>query len=230
LLDKAIAAGERMALDGRLTRWRRARSELSGVGPESSAAHGAAPAAVRTAAVADAVCARNADVWELTANGERARVPHTVGMAYLATLLASPGTDVAAGVLAGVDVVSAKQDVFDEQTRRALRRRVGELEDAIDVASLREDTERVVALQRELDDLLAHARDAAGMSGRSRHFDDAAERARTSVQKAIRRAIARIANDAPSLGDALRASVRTGYQCCYEPVGDAPRHWTVRGS
>ena len=52
-------------------------------------------------------------------------------------------------------------------------------------------------LQNELDELLAHLRAAVGLGGRSRRFDDATERARTSVQKAIRRAIGAIGRDCP---------------------------------
>jgi hypothetical protein len=179
---------------------------------------------------AGASCTRTGDAWEVVAGDERARVPHTVGMAYLATLLASPGVEIAAGTLAGVDVVSPKQDVFDDQTRRALRRRIDELETALDDAAMRGDDAGASALQRDLDAVLDHAREAFGLAGRSRHFDDSAERARTSVQKAIRRAIGRIAGDAPGLAASLRACVRTGYQCSYEPAGDAPRRWVVRSS
>jgi hypothetical protein len=64
--------------------------------------------------------------------------------------------------------------------------------------------------------------------GRSRRFDDTSERARTSVQKAIRRAITAIGRNCPQLGALLAESVKTGYTCRYEPVPDAPARWDVR--
>jgi hypothetical protein len=48
------------------------------------------------------------------------------------------------------------------------------------------------------------------------------------VQKAIRRAIARIEESAPGVGAALAAAVRTGTVCRYEPGAGAPERWVVR--
>lgn len=86
----------------------------------------------------------------------------------------------------------------------------------------------MTTLQEELDEIVLHTRTATGRAGRSRRFDDPAERARTSVQKAIRRAIDQIDGQAPRLAVALRSSVVTGYRCCYEPRAGAPTHWDVQ--
>jgi tetratricopeptide (TPR) repeat protein len=210
LLDKAIDAAERMNLDGRLGRWEQLREQ-----------------AATTTEPITATCRRDGDTWELAAGDERARVIHSVGMTYLARLLEAPETDILAGQLAGIDIVSTKQDVLDETALRALRQRVSELEDELDAATLRGDDDKIAHAQAELDAVIEHARASAGLGNRSRQFDDATERARTSVQKAIRRAIANIERDAPELATALRESVRTGYQCRYEPTHAAPRRWVV---
>ncbi|HEY7483289.1 MAG TPA: hypothetical protein VH912_02400 [Streptosporangiaceae bacterium] len=55
------------------------------------------------------------------------------------------------------------------------------------------------------------------MGGRPRQFADSAERARTSVGKAIKRAVRRITDADPVIGKELSATVQTGRRCCYRP-------------
>ena len=63
---------------------------------------------------------------------------------------------------------------------------------------------------------------ALGLGGRSRSFADVAERARTSVRKAIKRAIDDIATASPAIGEHLARSVSTGSVCCYRSPANAP--------
>jgi tetratricopeptide (TPR) repeat protein len=211
VLARAIEAAERMRLHGRLPGWLRLRDSLENarLSPEAS-------------------CVRHGEEWELVANGERALVTHTVGMDYLATLLAAPGAEISAGQLAGAELSSPAQDVLDAPAIRSLSRRMSQLEDEIDRATLRGQGDRAEQLQRELDEIVGHARVVSRPGERSRRFDDAAERARTSVQKAIRRAISNVARSAPHLGAELLASVHTGHRCAYEPTRGAPEAWIVR--
>ena len=69
----------------------------------------------------------------------------------------------------------------------------------------------------ERDWLVAQLASAAGLGGRVRSFPDQGERARVAVGKAIRRALARIAEADPALGDHLRQTVHTGVRCSYWP-------------
>jgi tetratricopeptide (TPR) repeat protein len=211
LLVHAITEGERAGLETRVRRWAHQRERAAGP---------AEPVVAR--------CERDALRWELTTDCERATVRHTVGMEYLATLLATPRTEVPAGSLAGVHITAGAQEVYDSAALADLRRRMTQLEDDLDRATVAGRADEVRTLQRELDDIVAVARAATGKGGRSRLFDDATERARTSVQKAIRRAIANVGRDAPKLATALEASVHTGYWCRYEPRAGAPERWVVR--
>ncbi|HVX19700.1 MAG TPA: AAA family ATPase [Acidimicrobiales bacterium] len=213
LLGAAIAAGRAMGLHARVEEWELRRAEL--------------PA---TEEGDRGWWLRRADGWEVVGCGERAQIRHSVGMQHLAALLASPCVEVTAGSLAGVELVQARQPLVDASTIEALRRRVGDLERAIDDAVLDRREEDRAELQRELEEVLDHARSVARPGGGSRVFDDPAERARTAVQKAIRRAVRSVGAQAPQLGSALEASVRTGHRCCYVPVGDAPVTWTVQTS
>jgi hypothetical protein len=58
---------------------------------------------------------------------------------------------------------------------------------------------------------------ATGLGGRPRTFSGGEERVRTAVGKAIRRATERIAIADPVIGEELRATVRTGVRCSYNP-------------
>src|SRR5262249_42265920 len=91
---------------------------------------------------------------------------------------------------------------------------LAELGDARDGA----DIGRAERLQLELDALMEELERTTGLGGRARAFAGPAERARTAVRKAIKRALDEIeAADAAS-GAGLRAGTRTGHTCCYEPV------------
>jgi hypothetical protein len=158
---------------------------------------------------------------------ERAIVPHSVGMGYLATLLARPRDDVRAALLAGAVEEQGHQPVLDASAREAYRRQVVELRRDIDQADDNGDIERAARLRAELDALVEELTRLVRPGGRSRAFTDADERARTSVQKALRRAIEAIRGGAPRLADGLTRSVRTGTVCRFEPV-DLPEQWLVR--
>ena len=61
--------------------------------------------------------------------------------------------------------------------------------------------------------------------GEERKLVDSAEKARTSVKKAIERACVRIEKEIPELGKFLRLSIRTGIACQYIPPPDNPPDW-----
>ena len=212
LVAAAVDAAQRMDLDGRLRRWKQVRESIEMAEPPARRAR----------------CVRRNGEWVVESDDERALVPDSVGMGYLTTLLAAPRVEIAAGELAGIDLVARPQAVLDPEAVRSLRQRVRDLERQVDEATLAGHHEEAAARQEEIDEIVRHAGAAMGASGRARRFNDAAERARTAVQKAIRRAIGSIDRDAPRLGEALRASVRTGHRCCYEPAAGAPEAWDVQ--
>jgi hypothetical protein len=92
---------------------------------------------------------------------------------------------------------------------------------------LRSDVGQLDALHAERDALVGELAAAAGLGGRSRVTGSSHERARVSATKAITAAIDRIATvDAP-LGRHLRATIRTGLQCSYQPDPDDKRDWIL---
>src|SRR5262249_52930855 len=103
----------------------------------------------------------------------------------------------------------------DEQAKTTYQRRLVELESELDDAQAGNDTGRAERLRSEIDSLVTELNAALGLKGRGRRAADAAERARTSVAKALRRTLARIDASHPSLGRHLTATVRTGMLCIY---------------
>jgi hypothetical protein len=165
-------------------------------------------------------CVRERQHWRVGWDGRCVLVDNSVGMLHLAVLLANAGTEIPAVELAmGVNGLAraagarvASQEVLDQEAIRRYRNRVAELRREIDSTA---DPRRAAAAERESEALLAELAGSVGIGGRSRRFVDNAERARVSVGKAIRRAIARVEEADPQLGRHLRETVHTGRLCSY---------------
>jgi tetratricopeptide (TPR) repeat protein len=210
----AVALAGRCGLEARARHW-------------SDGAPAPRPAPAQAAPRLGGRLSRRADMWDLATDLVRITVPHSVGMSYLARLLAHPGVDVSAERIAGREEGAGPQPVLDRTAATAYRRRIGELRADIDAADDAADLERVTRLRLELDSVLGELRRQVRPDGRSREFAGQAELARTAVQKALRRALLRIEADAPDLADALRRSIRTGTVCRYDPVDGVPARWDV---
>ncbi len=167
--------------------------------------------------------------WELCCGADRVLLPDGVGIRYLARLVAAPGRNVGADELAGTGADALRQEVLDAAARRDYRRRVERLRDELDAADAAGDARRSASAQDEHDRLVDELAANTGLGGRVRNFADGRERARTAVQKAIRRAVARIGENAPTLGAKLAASVQTGLVCRFDPVAGLPENWRVEG-
>src|ERR1700733_13084779 len=115
-----------------------------------------------------------------------------------------------------------RQPAPGDSGRRAGRRivrarsRVKRLDAELDKREPGDEEGRDAALA-ERDWLVAQLASAAGFGGRVRSFPDQGERARVAVGKAIRRALTRITEADPILGDHLRQTVHTGVRCSYWP-------------
>ena len=106
---------------------------------------------------------------------------------------------------------------LDAEAKAAYRARLLDLREELAEAEAWHDPERVARLQAE-QDALAHELGAAlGIGGRDRPTGTPSERARISVTRAIRAAMARIADQSPALGAHLDATIRTGTYCAYVP-------------
>ena len=166
------------------------------------------------------------------------------GLRYLARLLAEPGRE-----LHALDLAAGKRDpdalgrrvepgltaspssdageILDARAKAEYRRRLAELEEEVEEARSFADDERAARAEEERDLLVAELSRALGLGGRSRRAASASERARVSVTRAIRAALARVRTESPSLGDHLEQTIRTGTFCSYKPDPRATTDWQL---
>ena len=186
---------------------------------------------------------REGDYWSVTFEGHTALVRDLKGMRYLARLLADPGREynvldlVAAEAGSGAQVDSSQAaslprsalgdagEILDARAKDAYRRRLAEIDDDIDQAHAIGDAERAAQADAERDFLVRELAHAFGLGRRNRRAASASERARAAVTRAIRKAMARIGEHHPQLGEHLSRTIRTGTYCAYLPDPRAPAGW-----
>jgi uncharacterized membrane protein len=153
------------------------------------------------------------------------------GFGYLRELLRRPGRSVSALDLVTGGSGAVRQpglgEVLDDRAREAYRRRLADIERDLTEAEEWSDLGRFDALHAERDALVGELAAATGLGGRARLTGSSHERARVAATKAITAAIDRLATiDAP-LGRHLRATIRTGLHCSYQPDPDDTRDWIL---
>jgi hypothetical protein len=169
-----------------------------------------------------AVCVREGQSWRIELAGRTALVRDSLGMQYLSTLLSRPGQEIPVADLVGLPAAPRPaQPLLDAPARKAYAQRTHELRTEIDQAEQQGDAACRERASQELEWVLSELAQATGLRGRPRHFVDADERARTSVQKAIRRAVQAIRDADPLIGREVASAVVTGACCCYQPRGRA---------
>jgi tetratricopeptide (TPR) repeat protein len=197
LLADALAEAEQLAMTGWVTTW-------SGW----LESWGTVPPGPAKPIVFERI---DASHWTCTFRGHSSVYDDTVGLRHLAALCAAPGTGISASRLAYlIEPNEAAQAILDSDAIDALRARVNELRLDLD-----EEVGDRSTTEDELEAVSAQLLEALGLSD-SRRFNDAGERARTSVRKAITRSIAKIADVDPELAAHLGQHVQTGYVCRYD--------------
>jgi hypothetical protein len=176
-----------------------------------------ARAVLRTTEPPGNVFRREGDVWLLSFEGTTVRLPDAKGLHDIARLLATPGLEVSASELVGLQATES-DPVLDDRARHAYRQRLAELDKTIADADRDQDLERAARARVEKDALVDALSAAYGLGGRPRRVSDAAERARKSATARIRDTLSRIHARHPSLGEHLSASITTGTRCCYQPA------------
>ncbi|MEX2555954.1 MAG: AAA family ATPase [Actinomycetota bacterium] len=195
----------------------------------------------QTAPPATASFKREGDTWAITFEGHTARVRHARGMELISRLLSDPGREFHALDLEqgapgaarandpsselAVDAGGSAGPALDEAAKREYKRRLGELDQEIDQATLDNDPGRRAGAEEERDFLVSELRRAVGLGGRDRPTSSAAERARVNVTRAIRSGLARVAEHHPVLGEHLAVTIHTGIFCSYTPDPRVPIRW-----
>ena len=168
------------------------------------------------------------------------------GLRYVERLLADPGREIhvldlvavergslpTGGIVEHGDDLHVGQgssglEVIDDVARDAYRRRLAEVDDDIEEATMLNDLGRMELAQRDREYLIAELTSAVGFGGRTRSVGGSAERARTSVTRSLRYALRRMAEHHPALAAHLEQSVQTGTYCVYTPDPIAPLVWDL---
>jgi hypothetical protein len=154
--------------------------------------------------------------WRVTVDGRDTLVAGRVGMAYLADLVGAAGQDIhVLRLIAGAS--QSTQGLLDEDAVKSYRSRVRDLSRIIDRGEGGEG-DRVEA-EAELAAINTQLRTSVGLGGKSRGFPTEQERARTSVRKALVRALDSIRATEPDFVTHLEGSITTGFTCRYDPIG-----------
>jgi non-specific serine/threonine protein kinase len=116
---------------------------------------------------------------------------------------------------------------LDARAKGAYRRRLDDLRSELAEAERAHDRGREGAVRAEMEFIGREIAAAVGLGGRDRPSASAAERARLTVTKRIKDAVARVPRQHPALGEYLGHTVRTGFVCVYVPGPDSPGPWGV---
>jgi tetratricopeptide (TPR) repeat protein len=188
---------------------------------------------------------REGDYWTVVFEGRTTRVRNLKGIRYLARLLDDPGRE-----LHVLDLVAAESGgpaaaegsraaalshaypgdagaMLDARAKEAYRRRLAEIEDDIEQARAFGDDARAAQADAERDFLVREISRAVGLGGRDRRAASTSERARVSVTRALRQALARIGEHHPELAEHFERTVHTGTHCSYVPDPRGPATWRV---
>lgn len=191
------------------------------------------------------VIRREGEYWSVAFQSRTIRLRDQKGLRYLARLLAHPGRDFhvldmvanesGSAIDNGRDVeagltVSLGLDagvLLDPQAKKAYRRRLTEIDEDIEEAAAMGNHERAAQAETERDFLVRELARAVGLGGRDRRAGSSSERARASVTRAVRHAMARIQEHHPALGEHLERTIRTGTCCAYLPDPQAAAAWKL---
>jgi len=158
-------------------------------------------------------------------SGQTVRLRDSLGLQYLARLVADPGREIhvlelvrgtAGGDGAPVDDGDAGP-LLDDEARAAYGRRLEDLRESLSEAESFGDTTRAAHARAEIELLASELDRAVGLGGRTRRAGSAAERARSAVQRRIKNALTRLGEASPELTAFLAKAVRTGNYCVYRP-------------
>ena len=189
---------------------------------------------------------KEGDYWTLTYQGRTCHLKELRGLRAIAVLLRSPGqeqhvldimTALGEGQRAarrqehGSNVTAAPQGdlgaTLDPTAKMAYKHRLRDLRATLADAQRCHDLARAAQARAEIDWLSSELAAAVGLGGRDRQVGADAERARSTITKAIKTAVHKIRQHHPALGHHLATHLKTGLFCQYRLAPGQPTHWTL---
>jgi hypothetical protein len=193
------------------------------------------------------------DFWNINYKGQAIQLKDSKGLQYVALLLQHPGrewramdiqrhfvqpsADPIAQVYSKMPQGQLDEEhltlsdlgdagpIVDARAENQYKCRLHELRAELAEAERYNDLERASHARGEIDFITQQLKAASGLGGRERRIGSSAERARTSVTKAINTAVKKISMASPALGHHLSKSISTGLFCSYTPDPDDPICW-----
>jgi hypothetical protein len=163
------------------------------------------------------------EYWAVSHGGATFRLKDSLGLQYLARLLADRGKEIhvldlvserRGGAAEPIDVGDAGE-ALDEEARASYRARLEDLRETLAEAESFGDDTRAARAREELEFLGSELSRAVGLGGRARRTGSPAERARIAVQRRIKNALGRIEECSPALAAYLSRTVKTGNFCVF---------------
>lgn len=174
---------------------------------------------------------REGDYWTIASSGRLFRLRDSKGLRHLSRLVAEPHREFHVLDLAGggrfaggvVPEVTASYVLLDDDARASYEARLRALEADTESA----DSAHASRAQDEMEFIARELQRATGIAGRDRLFTTDSERARISVTRVIKAALARIGDESPELKHHFASTVRTGTYCSYNPDPRLPVRWEL---
>ncbi len=223
-LIAVVAVAEREALRGRA----RQLADQLGLVPLQGRLVRVGPELPTTIAARRAWLAPAAGGWQVGFDHPRAMADRR-GLAYVARLVADPGVELDVLALAGADhtVEQTALEATDARAVAAYTQRLEALRAELDDAERRGAGAGGDAARAEIEALEDELVASRGLGGRTRTRGGSAERARSAVTVAIRRALDAVAEVDGALADHLRRAIRTGHRCAYVPDPNLALAWEL---
>jgi hypothetical protein len=235
LLDVACEQFQAIGMSGWMERAEALRVEYEegalGVVGDVASSTESQPATGHLPSETAALFRHEGDFWTLAYQGAVCRVKDAKGLHYIADLLRHPGQELHVLDLIGRGRETRGQrwesspglPILDASAKAAYQQRLRELRDELEEAERFNDPGRTERARDEMEAIAEQLAAAVGLGGRDRQAASSSERARSTVTKAVKAALNRIADHHAPLGRHLTTSIKTGTFCSYAP--DEPSPW-----
>jgi tetratricopeptide (TPR) repeat protein len=170
---------------------------------------------------------KEGDYWAISFDNVLVRVRHSLGMQYIATLIAAGGNEIHVLDLVSGDAEDremlgaiasvAEEPVLDPQARSQYRQRLSELDQELELALDCNDSGRIELLRQEKHSIAAELAASYGLGRRPRTAPNVLERARIRVKNRLTSALTAIKKHHEPAWRHFEASLRTGRTCSYRP-------------
>ncbi|MEW2923286.1 hypothetical protein AB1A65_17585 [Muricauda sp. ANG21] len=163
---------------------------------------------------------KEGDMWRIVFMGKSIHLPHSKGLADIATLLSIPGREMECVQLMGVGLATVSHKATDKKSLNEARKKIAALEEELQSAHEMGLHAEIEKLQADYDALIEYLSKSLDNQGRIRKIGSINNKARSAVTQRIKNAIKKIEPLHSPLFIHLSTSISTGHYCSYKPQKD----------